>query len=72
MARMRTHMAAEITRLDDAPTPVGWHGTISGGWSSQEGHAMLPNLVGWAGLGAMLGVALTPVLSYLWATESDL
>lgn len=37
---------------------------------------MSPNLVRWAGLGAMLGtllgIALTPVLSYLWAAKSDL
>ena len=37
---------------------------------------MSPNLVRWSGLvamlGSVLGIALTPILSYLWATYSDL
>ena len=37
---------------------------------------MSPNLVRWSGLEAMLGgvlgIFLTPILYYLWATYSDL
>ena len=37
---------------------------------------MSPNLVRWSGpvdmLGGVLGIFLTPILSYLWATYSDL
>ena len=44
--------------------------------AAREGMRMSSNLIKWGGiaaiLGSVLGIVLMPILSYLWATYSDL